>query len=274
MHSLIFDQVSFGYADELLTDISFTCSTGWTAVVGTNGAGKTTLLELAAGVLAPTRGTIRRTRLDSVAVVAQRVDEPEAAITELAWSYERAALRWRARFALGDDDVARWPTLSPGERKRWQLAAALAREPELLIIDEPSNHLDAEALAVAGDALAQFGGVGLIVSHDRDLLDRLATQTLRVDAGRVRAWPGGYTAARAAWEAEHASLRARRGQLAGERRRAERYLADSRRRHASAERSTSTSGRMRNAHDSDARTITANNLAAWAAANAGRQVQR
>jgi len=274
MHSLIFDQVSFGYADEILSHVSFTCSPGWTALVGGNGAGKTTLLGLAAGTLAPVRGTIRRTHLVTVATVAQRVDEPDPAIAELAASYDHAALRWKARLRLGDDDLERWPTLSPGERKRWQLAAALAGEPDLLLVDEPSNHLDAGALALASEVLAGYGGVGLLVSHDRALLDRLATQTLQLEAGCVRAWAGNYTVARTAWEAEQASRRAQREQLAGERRRAERYLADSRRREASANRATATSARMRNANDSDAKTISANNLANWAAANAGRQVQR
>ena len=274
MHSLIFDQVSFGYSDEILSDVSFTCSPGWTALVGGNGAGKTTLLGLAAGTLAPVRGTIRRTHLVTVATIPQRVDEPDPAIVELAYNYEHSALRWRARLGLGDDDLERWPTLSPGERKRWQLAAALASEPDLLLVDEPSNHLDADALALATDVLAGFRGVGLLVSHDRALLDRLATQTLQLEGGQVRAWPGNYAAARAAWEAEQASRRALKEHLVGERRRAERYLAESRRREASAQRSTSTSARMRNAHDSDARTITANTLAMWAAANAGRQVQR
>jgi ATPase subunit of ABC transporter with duplicated ATPase domains len=276
MHSLIFDQVSFAYSggDEILRDLSFTCSTGWTALVGDNGAGKTTLLGLAAGALAPARGAIRRIDLGTTMVVAQRVDEPDAAVEQLAWSFDRSALRWRARFGLGDDDVGRWPTLSPGERKRWQLAAALATEPDVLIVDEPSNHLDASALALAADALAGFGGVGIVVSHDRDLLDRLAAQTIRLHAGTARTWPGNYSAARAAWDAEAASARAQREQLSSERRRAERHLADSRNREQSASRNMSTSARMRNRHDSDARTLGAATLASWAAANAGRQVQR
>ncbi|MEP6863013.1 MAG: ABC transporter ATP-binding protein [Deltaproteobacteria bacterium] len=95
MHSLIFDQVSFGYADEILSDVSFTCSTGWTALVGGNGAGKTTLLGLAEGTLAPSRGTIRRTHLVTLATVAQRVDEPDPAIVELAGNYEPAGLARR-----------------------------------------------------------------------------------------------------------------------------------------------------------------------------------
>jgi ATPase subunit of ABC transporter with duplicated ATPase domains len=276
MPSLIFDQVSFAYAggDEFLHSISFTCAPGWTAVVGDNGAGKSTLLALAAGTLVPTRGDVRRPGVASVAIVDQRVDVPGPDVEAFAWSFDRDALRWRARFALDDDGVARWPTLSPGERKRWQLAAALVREPDVLIVDEPSNHLDADALAQASDALASYGGIGLVVSHDRTLLDRLTRQTVRVHAGTARAWPGNYTAARAAWEAEVASQRTKRELLSNERKKAQRHLADARRREANASHATSTSARMRNAHDSDARTLGAATLAAWAAANAGRQVQR
>jgi len=276
MHSLIFDQVSFAYSggDEILHDISFTCARGWTALVGDNGAGKTTLLSLAAGTLAPVRGHVRRANLVTAAVAGQRVDAPDAAITDLAWSFDGAALRWRSRLGLGDDDIARWDTLSPGERKRWQLAAALVREPDLLIVDEPSNHLDASSLAQVGDALESFGGVGIVVSHDRELLDRLAYQTVRITAGAARAWPGGYTAASEAWRAEAASAQARREVLAGERRKAQRQLAEARRKEEAASRMMSTSARMRNKDDSDARAIGAFNLAEWAAAGAGRQVQR
>lgn len=273
MPALILDQVSFAYSggDDTLSDISVTCGPGWTALVGANGAGKTTLLSLVSGALTPTRGHVRRPA--AIAVVDQRVDDATP-VQDLAWSFDKSALRWRARFSLGDDDLARWDTLSPGERKRWQLAAALAREPDVLIVDEPSNHLDAEALAQTTDALAAFGGIGLIVSHDRTLLDRLAYQTIRLAAGHARVWPGNYTHARASWEAEAASARSRRELLAGERRKAERLLADARRREASANRMTSTRARMRNEHDSDARTIGAGNLASWAAAKAGRDVQR
>src|SRR5690606_2262212 len=126
---------------------------GWTALVGDNGAGKSTLLQLAAGQLAPSRGHVRRTRVDTIAFVEQRVDELAPAVEELAWRDDRDAARWRARLGLDPGELARWPTLSPGERKRWQLAAALSTEPDLVIVDEPSNHLDAEALGRATEAL-------------------------------------------------------------------------------------------------------------------------
>ena len=79
--------------------------------------------------------------------------------------------------------LERWSTLSPGERKRWQIGAALAREPDVLLLDEPTNHLDAEAREWLVSALRRFRGVGVLVSHDRELLEALTTSTLRVHAG-------------------------------------------------------------------------------------------
>ena len=78
-----------------------------------------------------------------------------------------------APLSLRADELARWPTLSPGERKRWQVGAALAARPDVLILDEPTNHLDAEARAVLVAVLERFSGIGVLVSHDRELLDAL-----------------------------------------------------------------------------------------------------
>ena len=276
MRSLIFDHVSFAYAggDEILHDISLSFQAGWTAIVGDNGAGKSTLLGLASGALTPTRGSVRRTRLASVELVDQRVDTPRSSILTFAASHEPALARWRARLALEVDALDRWTTLSPGERKRWQLAAALARAPDLLIVDEPTTHLDADALASCADALAAYDGVGLIVSHDRELLESLTRHTVRVHAGTARAWPCAYGSARAAWESELEAARERRGALAASRHQAERRLADARRREHAASRAVSAGARMKNKHDADARSIGRKNLASWAAAGAGREVER
>jgi len=276
MRSVIFDRVSFAYGggEDVLHDISLSFTDGWTALVGDNGAGKTTLLSLAAGLLAPSRGHVRRTRVETIAFVEQRVDELAPAIEELAWRDDRDAARWRARLDLDPAELVRWPTLSPGERKRWQLAAALSTEPDLVIVDEPSNHLDADALGRATEALAAFRGIGLLVSHDRALLSRLPAQTVRLHAGTARAWTGGYDEARAAWEAEIEAARTRKAELATQRRRAERQVVAARERERSASRAVATSARMRNKHDSDAKTIGAKNLASWAAARAGRDVER
>ena len=276
MRSIRFDRVAFAYAggDDVIHDITLAFTDGWSALVGDNGAGKSTLLALAAGALAPTRGHVQRSHLATIAVVEQRVDALGDDVAALAARDDRAAARWRARLALDPIALDRWSTVSPGERKRWQLAAALAREPDLLIVDEPSNHLDAEALARCADALARFDGVGLLVSHDRELLDRLPQQTVRVHAGTARAWPGGYDAARAAWVAEAAAAATRRDELAGARRKLGQQVVAARDRERAASKNVATSARMRNVHDSDARTLGAKTVASWAAARAGRDVER
>ncbi len=91
------------------------------------------------------------------------------------------------------DWLDRWDTLSHGERKRAQIATALWLEPEVLAIDEPTNHLDAQAREILIVALRSFGGVGLLISHDRELLDSLCTQCVFLDPPDVTVRPGGIT---------------------------------------------------------------------------------
>jgi ATPase subunit of ABC transporter with duplicated ATPase domains len=275
MPAIRFDRVTFahGGGDPVLTDITLHLSAGWTAIVGANGAGKTTLLGLATGALTPTRGSVARDpAVASCLTCDQRVDAPDDAVRALAGSVERAALRWMDQLDLEADQLERWPTLSPGERKRWQIAAALAAEPDVLALDEPTNHVDADARERLVRALARYRGVGLLVSHDRELLDALPRRTVRIDRGAAALYEGGYTAARAAWQAEDAERVERWRAASDARRNVERQLASARREEASASRSQRTSARMRNVHDSDARTIGAGNLANWAAAKAGRRV--
>ncbi|HYQ80627.1 MAG TPA: ATP-binding cassette domain-containing protein, partial [Anaeromyxobacteraceae bacterium] len=205
MPSIRFERVSFAHADAtpLLDDVDLLLPDGWTALVGENGAGKSTLLALAAGRLAPWRG---RVRLDPpggrVVLCPQGVAEMDGAVRALAVRDDRAACRLRSRLALDPAGLARWPTLSPGQRKRWQIGGALAAEPDVLLLDEPTNHADAEARALLAGALRAFRGAGVLVSHDRGLLEAVAVRTARLHRGSVRVHAGGYAAARAAWEAE------------------------------------------------------------------------
>ena len=74
--------------------------------------------------------------------------------------------------------TSRWPTLSHGERKRAQIAVALWQQPDVLLLDEPTNHIDITAHELLIEALTSFRGIGLLVSHDRDLLDLLCQQCI------------------------------------------------------------------------------------------------
>jgi ATPase subunit of ABC transporter with duplicated ATPase domains len=248
--------VSFAYADAvpILTDVTYAFERGWHGLVGSNGSGKTTLLGLLAGRLPPDGGTVRRLPDDlGVLSCPQEVEDLQPDVAALAQAQGGLASKLRGRLALEPHTIERWPSLSPGERKRWQVGAALAGEPDVLLLDEPTNHLDREGRALLLDVLARFRGIGIVVSHDRALLNALTSVTLRLDGGALRVWSGGYDVARGSWEAEerrvqdtYRAVRAKEEQL-------ERRLAASLERRAQAAAQMRTSKRMKGPHDSAAR---------------------
>ena len=189
-----FQNVSFTYPssiDSLFSALSLHLSCGWSGVVGPNGAGKTTLLKLAVGQLTPDSGVIE---MPSRAIYCpQRTDEPPEAFDALLADQAGLAGTMRQMLGVESDWLDRWHTLSHGERKRAQIATALWQEPVVLAIDEPTNHLDGAARKVLADALQSFRGVGLLVSHDRMLLDVLCRQCIFLDPPDVAIRPGGVT---------------------------------------------------------------------------------
>ncbi|HEX8824897.1 MAG TPA: ATP-binding cassette domain-containing protein [Archangium sp.] len=268
-------RVSFAFSDavSLFSDAEFHLPTGWTGLVGANGAGKSTLLRLISGELQPSDGHFHFEPPSAlVHLCPQRVEELTPDITALAEAYDSRARRLLGQLALDPTALDRWPTLSPGERKRWQIGAALAREPDVLLLDEPTNHLDAEAREWLIAALRRFRGVGMLVSHDRELLETLTTSTLRVHAGTVRLWPGAYSEAREAWEGELEARRTTRQQAQEEHRRLQQRLVQTRRDQEAASAARSAGSRMKDKYDSDARSLGAKTLVSWADARLGRSV--
>ncbi len=211
---LEFHRVTFsheGSGSTLLEKVTLHFPAGWTGVVGPNGAGKTTLLHLAAGELVPLQGTIRRP--GPCVYCPQRTDDLPEDLQPFIDSEEAEARVLRGKLKIGGDWAARWTTLSHGERKRAQIAIALWRQPEVLLLDEPTNHIDLNARALLAEALAGFKGTGLLVSHDRELLDLLCRQCLFIEPPTAAMRPGGYTAAAAEARREEESLHARHQEL-------------------------------------------------------------
>jgi len=189
-----FQKVSFTYEtmdSPLVEELSLHFPTGWTGIVGANGAGKTTILRLATGGLHAQSGRIH---IPGAAIYCQqRTDDAPEMLEDLLDSTDGEACEIKGRLGIDDDWPHRWATLSHGERKRAQVAVALWRQPGVLAIDEPTNHLDAQARELLAAALPLFRGVGLLVSHDRELLDSLCGQCLFVDPPDAVMRPGGFS---------------------------------------------------------------------------------
>ncbi len=175
----------------VLQDVSLTLAAGWTGVVGANGVGKSTLLQLACGILSPSGGQVRLPGASYYCPQSTQTAPPE--LEDFVADWGAVAGRLRAQLHVGDDWPWRFATLSHGERKRLQVAVALWRQPHVLALDEPSNHLDAEGRAWVLDALREYRGVGLLVSHDRALLDALATRCVLLQPGQAQVFPGNYS---------------------------------------------------------------------------------
>lgn len=187
-------RISFTYPgaiDPALSDISLTFPEGWTGIVGANGSGKSTLAHLAARDFEPDEGFVAP-RLSSAYCEQETENIPDRAM-DFASDYEKHALRLRGMLGIEDDWVWRFETLSHGERKRLQIGTALWLESEVLVVDEPTNHLDAATKEVLLNALRSYRGVGLIISHDRFLLDNLVDQCVFMRKQNATMRPGTYS---------------------------------------------------------------------------------
>ncbi len=205
-----------GYADEgrpLFFAPDLTLVRGECAgVIGPNGAGKTTFLKTLLGQLAPYAGEVVLGANLQIGYFAQAheglrpertlMQEIEAAATNMRPAEIRNYL---AKFLFtGDDVYKKVAMLSGGERGRLALACLELSSANLLLLDEPTNHLDLPSQEILQSVLADFGGTILLVSHDRYLIDALATQIWEVDPDQaaLRVFDGSYTAYRAARQAE------------------------------------------------------------------------
>lgn len=199
--------VSFAYAEgpTIVRDLSTIVSRGdRIGIVGCNGAGKTTLIRLLLGELAPTSGGVRLGTKLEVGYFDQLHAglEERMSVQENLTGTDTMVIGGRSRHVIGylndflfTPDRARSPVslLSGGERNRLLLAKLFSRPANLLVLDEPTNDLDAETLDLLEELLADFDGTVLMVSHDREFLNRTVTSLLVFEGdGAVKEYAGGY----------------------------------------------------------------------------------
>ncbi len=199
----------------ILRDFSVTVQRGdRVALVGPNGAGKTTLLNMLIGKEKPDTGTVRLGTGLEMAVFDQNraVLNPDATLWEtltgdaalgVSGKGDQVMVRGAPRHVVGylkdflfSEEQARAPvrSLSGGEKARLILAMIMARQSNLLVLDEPTNDLDIETLDLLQELLGDYAGTVLLVSHDRDFIDRVAATTIAMEGdGRARIYAGGWS---------------------------------------------------------------------------------
>ncbi|MBF4625441.1 ABC-F family ATP-binding cassette domain-containing protein [Clavibacter sp. VKM Ac-2872] len=199
--------VSVSYGEkQILKDVEWRIAPGErTGILGVNGAGKSTLLSLVAGSLQPTTGKVKRGKTIKVAVLTQQLDELKDVLEDRV---STVIGRQRTTYVAGGKEMtpgqllerlgftsAQLSTpvkdLSGGQKRRLQLLLIVLDEPNVLILDEPTNDLDTDMLAAMEDLLDSFPGTLLVVSHDRYLIERVTDQQYAVMNGNLRHLPGG-----------------------------------------------------------------------------------
>jgi sulfate-transporting ATPase len=218
------DGLSKAFGDKLLfEDLSFTLPPGGiVGVIGPNGAGKTTLFRMITGQEQPDGGALRVGDTVDLAYVDQSRDvlDPEKNVwEEISEGYDNIKVGGREmssrayvgsfNFKGGDQQKA-VGKLSGGERNRVHLAKVLRRGGNLLLLDEPTNDLDVDTLRALEDALLQFAGCAVVISHDRWFLDRIATHVLAFEGESQVTWFEGNFDAYEEWRRERLGAEADR----------------------------------------------------------------
>lgn len=214
-HLLEVNDLCFGYNEDLLIkDLSVTIkATDRIAVIGPNGKGKSTLLRLLADELSPKAGVISRpshlvtayfgqTNIDRLNVDWTIEQEILACFEEANRTVSRGICG--LMMFSGDAALKKIEVLSGGERSRVLLGKVLATQANLLLLDEPTNHLDMESAAALKNAIENFPGAVVMVTHDEGLIEELATRLIIFDRGTVKLYEGGYREflERVGWEGE------------------------------------------------------------------------
>jgi len=198
--------ISFAYGSQsIFSDFSTTIMRGdKIGIIGPNGAGKTTLLRVLLGQLPPQSGTIRLGTNLQIAYfdqLRQQLDKDRSVQENVGDGYDTLQIDGRSRHVIGylqdflfSPERSRTAVryLSGGERNRVLLARLFAKPANLIVLDEPTNDLDAETLELLEERLVQFEGTVLLVSHDRTFLNNVVTSTIAYEPGGFREYVGGY----------------------------------------------------------------------------------
>ncbi len=217
------DELGMRYGDNVLfTDLTCQVFAGDSfGITGPNGTGKSTLLKIILSEISPYEGTVTLDTGRTVGYYAQEAVEldPERTVLDEIRAHRPELTEERARTMLGSymftgqDVFKKLKMLSGGEQSRVRLASLILADPEILILDEPTNHLDIPSCEVLEEALLNFGGTIIVVSHDRYFLDRIVDRLMVIRRGGHAIYNGNYSFYIEQVERQRVAARPRRDRL-------------------------------------------------------------
>jgi len=196
MQQLIIKNLHYKYKNSSLAifeNLNLDFQEGWSCVVGSNGSGKSTLLKLISKEIKYENGTIKGN--DLTYYCPQNTEYQPKNLEDFMLTFNSKSFKIREMLDIKDYWLYQWNNLSHGERKRLQLALALFEEPDILLVDEPTNHLDGKSKKILLNALKSFKGIGILVSHDRELLDNLSQASIILKNKNVIAFKSSFSKA-------------------------------------------------------------------------------
>ncbi len=203
-NALEVENLSQGFEEDLFANFNAIFEVGErVAIIGENGVGKTTLLNTLAGVLEPRTGTYKWSENSNIGYYAQdhaHDFEQDMNLTDWMGQWrqegddEQVVRSFLGRMLFGQDDIKKSvKVLSGGEQGRMLLGKLMMHKPNMLLMDEPTNHMDMESIESLNTALEQYKGTLFFVSHDRVFVDSLATRILEIRDGKITDFKGTYS---------------------------------------------------------------------------------
>lgn len=180
LRPLTLSHVAYTYPNQgepLFEDVTLTFAPGWTAITGDNGIGKSTLARCALGMIPISSGNIMPTPSSLVvAYCPQSIADPPANLNEFCADWSQLAIQLRSDLRIEEDWLYRYAELSGGQARRVHIACALARQADVVVLDEPTNHCDAYTRSIIAQTLQHVTCVGILISHDIELMDQVVQQ--------------------------------------------------------------------------------------------------
>ncbi|EOQ87440.1 ABC transporter, ATP-binding protein [Leptospira yanagawae serovar Saopaulo str. Sao Paulo = ATCC 700523] len=185
---------SFRYetqSEPIFENLNVHFSTGWTGIIGKNGSGKSTLAKILLRDLSLDHGKVEGPI--HVLYVSQDTEIDLNEVNDFLYDDSKETGFWKSRLQIKIQSAEEYQTLSFGEKRKFLLSHILSKQPEVLILDEPTNHIDAKSQMILRQAMRAYEGIGILISHDRSLLDEMTTSCVFLEKNFLEQRPGNYS---------------------------------------------------------------------------------